>query len=212
MILVITVEDFFDEAVGLGAAQVTRLAAGVVVVLFLRFIEDEIVDIVVPHIGVFAIFLGKSLCVIHMSKTGVVGSQHEFHPFGAVGHLVFQALAKVFDEFSASFELLLWGSVVSDLVLFHDDRHKLHEAESAFLTLKVKSEMRLLVDERGQQAPVPANVFRSFLNDPVETRELAFLGLAGAEHIAFVDIFGKDAVEVALLESVDPSVECHEER
>ena len=72
--------------------------------------------------------------------------------------------------------------------------------------------MRLLIDERGQQAPVPANVFGGFLDDAVEARELAFLGLAGAEHIAFVDIFSKDTVEVALLESVDPSVECHEER
>lgn len=88
MILVKPVEYLFHEAVGLGAAQIASMAAGVVVILLLRFVEDEVVHVVVPDVRVLAVFRRKALGIIHMAEAGVVGGQHKLHPLRAVGHLV----------------------------------------------------------------------------------------------------------------------------
>lgn len=85
------------------------LAAGVVVVLGLRLIEDEEIHIVVPHVGQLAVFRRKSLCIIHMSQSGIVGGEDKFHPLGAVGHSFFEAIFKILQQFSAGFHLFFGG-------------------------------------------------------------------------------------------------------
>ena len=113
------VEHFLYKTIGLGAAQVACMAAGIVVILLLRFVEDEIIHIVVPHVGVLAVFRGKSLGIVHVAEARVVGRQHKFHPFYAVGHFVFEAVVEETDELSTRLELLFGRGVVINAVFFH---------------------------------------------------------------------------------------------
>ena len=123
------------------------MAAGVVVVLFFGLVEDEIIHVVVPYVGVLAIFRSKALGIVHMAKARVVSRQNELYPFYAVGHFVFEAVVEEADELSASVKLLFGRGIVVDAIFFHHHGHKLHKPESPFLALKVHPESRLLIDE-----------------------------------------------------------------
>ena len=140
--------------------------------MWFRLVEDEEVDIIVPNIGVFAVFLRQSLGIIHIAQSCIVGGQDKLHPFDAIGHLVFETTVEIAEELATCMKLLGGSGVVVDAIFLHHHGHKLHEAKGAFFAFQIKLEMRFLINERSQQTPIPANLLGSLFDDVVEERDM----------------------------------------
>lgn len=70
--LVVVGVDAVDVVDGLAAAGVAVAHDGVAVVFFVHFHEHGFLDVVVPHCGVEAVFLGEFYGVEHVAGSGVI--------------------------------------------------------------------------------------------------------------------------------------------
>ena len=72
---------------GLPAFEVAEFAYFVVEIFGIAFEQHKLAHVVVPHIGVFSVFLGQGHSVEYMAYASVISGQNEFQPFVFVGDL-----------------------------------------------------------------------------------------------------------------------------
>ena len=78
--------DLIDISRCLTASEVTEFAHRVVVILGVRFEQQALGDVSVPHLGVVAQFACECDGIVYVGQSGVVGREHKFDALGIVGH------------------------------------------------------------------------------------------------------------------------------
>ena len=108
---VVGVEDALDVAVGLGAVAVAVFGEGVAVETGFAFVAEVVINVVVPELGVFAIFAGEADGVEDVTGTGVVGGKDELDAFLGIGDVGGEVAVKVAEVGGADVEVAVGAEV-----------------------------------------------------------------------------------------------------
>ena len=117
---------------------------------------EVVVDVVVPELGIFAVFAGEADGVEDVTGTGVVGGKDELDALLGIGDVGGEVAVKVAEVGGADVEVAVGAEVVVNVEMVGSLRHDLHEAVGSESGFGVLVEMGFAIDDGCNEAPIPA--------------------------------------------------------
>ena len=210
---VVGVEDALDVAVGLGAVAVAVFGEGVAVETGFAFVAEVVVDVVVPELGIFAVFAGEADGVEDVTGTGVVGGKDELDALLGIGDVGGEVAVKVAEVGGADVEVAVGAEVVVNVEMVSSLRHDLHEAVGSESGFGVLVEMGFAIDDGCNEAPIPAEGTACLLDEAVVGGDFArfekgVFGLVAGDDGGFDEITVVEFVEFAVAaDGLEPGVD-----
>ena len=210
---VVGVEDALDVAVGLGAVAVAVFGEGVAVETGFAFVAEVVIDVVVPELGIFAVFAGEADGVEDVTGTGVVGGKDELDALLGIGDVGGEVAVKVAEVGGADVEVAVGAEVVVNVEMVSSLRHDLHEAVGSESGFGVLVEMGFAIDDGCNEAPIPAEGTACLLDEAVVGGDFArfeegVFGLVAGDDGGFDEIAVVEFVEFAVAaDGLEPGVD-----
>ena len=149
------------------------LADRVVVVFRVALEADEVGDVVLPHVGIFPIFLGEPPRVVNMPDAGVVGGESEFDDLFGIGYRG-KTLAETAQAVHAGADthVRVFQFVGHDSQRLGRIGHNPHQPLGTGPRNDCRVEFRLLIGDGSKESPVPVEQMGVFTEKFVVRRDV----------------------------------------
>ena len=122
----IILDNIVHEIESLFTVAVTVAGQGIPVYFGAGFVSDEIIHVIIPHVGVLAVGFCQSHGVEHVPRSGIVCCQGKFDAVQGIEIVFGKHFFEVFQVISPDMDIILRLYIILESELERGFRHDLH--------------------------------------------------------------------------------------